>query len=304
MDGIINIDKPGGVTSHDVVREVRGVFPGVKVGHSGTLDPLAEGVLPLCLGRATRVVEYIMAQRKTYRAEVVLGIMTETDDAAGTVLRRAAVPRLERDEVEGILRKFSGTITQKPPLYSAVKHRGKPLYYWARRGEEAPRRERSVTIYRLEMSDFQADRAPHLTLRVECSKGFYIRTLAADIGQAIGCGAHLHALVRTAVGPFRLENAVSPAEVATLAEKGAFAEFLLPVDAALNCYPALQLDATNILALKHGRTVVYESSPLPGQADCIPVLRVYDGNACFKALARLKRDGAVYKLTTVKYLSD
>ncbi len=318
MDGIVVVNKPYGATSHQVVQSVRRTVPPVKAGHSGTLDPIATGVLPVCLGRATRIVEYIIDHPKTYRAAVTLGKTTDTEDSAGRITGFSQVPGLDREQVEEILAGFKGKIEQLPPLYSAVKYRGKPLYRWTRSGKEVPRKPRLAEIYRIELLEYNHDREPQLVFDVVCSKGTYIRTLAVDLGKAIGCGGHLSSLVRLAVGPFVLENAFSMDQIAELSNRGRLDEIVEPMDTALRLMPALYLEEELINALKNGQSIyledresldppkinnglsykVKERTDLEGAK-----ARIYDRANNFKAIGRLEKSGEGFRVKTLKYLA-
>ncbi len=300
MDGIIVVNKAGGVSSHQVVQSVRNLFPGVKIGHSGTLDPMATGVLPVCLGKGTRLVEYIIELPKKYRASVTLGKTTDTEDATGIVTCTESVPPLEMKEIEAILASFKGEIEQLPPLYSAVKYKGKPLYHWTRKGEEAPRKIRKANIYAIKLLDYKPDREPHLTFEAECSRGTYIRTLASDIGKKVGCGAHLSALTRLSVGPYLLSDAFSLEQLSELAEQDKTEQFMQPLDSAVKQLPKITLEPGDIEALKCGRTV----RTLPEMESMIAedeTFRVYGRDNSFKALARLIRTEQGAMIKTVKY---
>jgi tRNA pseudouridine55 synthase len=247
MDGILNADKPRGLTSHDVVDRVRSVAGTRRVGHAGTLDPMATGVLLVCVGRATRVAEYLMASPKTYRARVRLGVTTDTYDAEGTVVEERPVD-VDRRAVERALDRFRGPVLQVPPMYSALKRGGRRLYNLARQGVTVEREPRPVEIHRLELVEWAS---PGLVLEVTCSPGTYVRSLAHDLGREVGCGAHLTGLVRLASGDFRLEDAVG---IDTLTRER-LPSLLLPLDAALGRYPALHLDEEAAQAVRSGRAV-------------------------------------------------
>lgn len=297
MDGIIVVNKAGGVSSHQAVQSVRKLFPGVKIGHSGTLDPMATGVLPVCLGKGTRLVEYIIELPKKYRASVILGKTTDTEDATGIVTSTESVPPLEKKEIEAILESFKGEIEQLPPFYSAVKYKGKPLYHWTRKGEEAPRKIRKAYIYDIKLLDYKYDREPQLTFEAECSRGTYIRTLAADIGKKVGCGAHLSALTRLSVGPYLLSDAYT---LEQLAEQDKPDQFLQPLDSAVKQLSKIILEPDDIEALKCGRMV----KTLPEMESIIAedeIFRVYGRDNCFKALARFIRTDQDTLIKTVKY---
>src|SRR5262245_6450868 len=202
MNGVLVIDKPQGPTSFEVVRRVRSALGLKKAGHTGTLDPMATGVLPVCLGEATKVAGLLTEGDKAYDAVIRLGVETDTQDAEGKVLAERPVPALDRAALEGALQRFRGTFTQVPPMYSAVKVSGKRLYELARAGEEVPREGREVTVHELLLRDFSS---VELTLSVRSSKGFFVRTLAHDLGQALGCGAHVEAMQRAALGEFSIQ---------------------------------------------------------------------------------------------------
>lgn len=249
MNGFLNIKKPAGLTSHDVVARVRRlVGKGVKVGHAGTLDPAATGVLPLALGHATRLIEYLVADtHKGYVGLVRLGVRTATDDAEGEPIASAPVPTLEDAQIEAAVAGLRGNILQVPPIYSALHHDGKRLYELARAGQTVELAPRPVIIYSLSW-----ERAGDDTLRitVECGKGTYIRSLARDIGAALGCGAHLAALERTLVGAFRIEDAATLDEL--LAEPARLPTLLLPPELAVAEWPAAQLDETGAQRVRNG----------------------------------------------------
>ncbi|QDE89109.1 tRNA pseudouridine(55) synthase TruB [Myxococcus xanthus] len=249
MDGVLVIDKPTGPTSFDVVRQVRSLLRLKKVGHTGTLDPLATGVLPLCLGEATKVAGFITEGDKAYDATVRLGSETDTLDAEGQVTAQAPVPSLTPALIESALARFRGTFDQVPPMYSAVKVGGKRLYELARAGEEVERAARQVTVYELVLRDFSAER---LQLSVRCSKGFFVRTLAQDVGRALGCGAHLEALRRTASGPFTLAQALPLADVPELLKEGALASRLMTMSHALVELPEVRVGAADAKRVSHG----------------------------------------------------
>ncbi len=224
MDGILNIDKPPGRTSYSVVAMVKRLSGERRVGHAGTLDPAASGVLPVCLGQATRVVEFLMATTKVYRADVELGVATDTYDATGQVTFRADASGIAIARLEDALEPFRGAIRQTPPMFSALKHRGQPLYQLARAGVSVERRSRAVTIHRLELISWQP---PVAVLEIECGKGTYIRSLAHDLGQSLGYGAHLKNLVRTRCGIFDIRDAVSLPKLEEALQRGYWGDFSL-----------------------------------------------------------------------------
>jgi len=279
IDGILNLDKPKGKTSFDVVALVRRLSGERRVGHAGTLDPGATGVLLVCLGQATRLIEFLADTTKIYRAEIELGIATDTYDAAGKVTRRGDTSSLTREQVEAVASSFSGSIEQIPPMYSAVKHQGVPLYRLARAGVEIPRKARRVELYRLEVVDFQP---PLLTLEVECSKGTYIRSLAHDLGQKLGCGAHLRNLVRSKSGPFHIRDAVSVSKLEDAFRQGRWSELLYPMDMAVQHLPSVTVGDDVERDIVNGRPVALAQ----GEAVSGELLRAYTKDGRFIALLR------------------
>lgn len=247
--GFLNIDKPLGLTSHDVVARIRRKTDLKRVGHAGTLDPLARGVLIVCLGGATRLSEYVMASTKRYRAVIQLGAVTSTYDAEGEIIRHSDPSAVSREQVVACLSSFIGTIDQIPPMYSAVKRGGQKLYALARQGIKLELEARSVRIDGLELIDWSP---PQFTLDVVCSAGTYIRSLAYDIGEALGVGAHLAALTRTASGAFHLADAVT---LDSFLESSAWESHLIDPLRALSDWPTIPLQAADCLALQQGRPI-------------------------------------------------
>jgi len=254
MNGFLIVHKPTGMTSHDVVNAVRRLAGTRRVGHAGTLDPLATGVLVLALGAATRLVQFIDGSDKTYRATLRLGETTTTYDAEGDVVEHRPVT-VDQAAVEVTLADFRGAIEQIPPMYSAVKVKGQKLYKLARQGKEIERAARPVTIHRLDVLDWAL---PDLTIEVVCSAGTYIRSLAHDVGQALGCGAHLTALTRTAAGDFRLEDSHTLEALDALAQAGRLAEVLLPPETALAALPVVVLTPEQEQAVRFGQTLTLD----------------------------------------------
>ena len=232
-NGILIIDKPTDWTSHDVVAKLRGILHEKRIGHAGTLDPMATGVLPVFVGRATRGVEFFEHAEKTYDTVLLLGRTTDTQDVTGTVLAEKAV-HLSPADMERVLPRFRGEILQVPPMYSALKVNGKKLYELARKGQEVERQPRPITVFELTNLGFDGTR---LSLRVKCSKGTYIRTLCQDIGEALGCGGCMEQLTRTRVGSFLLEDSLKLDEIEHLRDEGRIAEYIVPVEEALAGYP-------------------------------------------------------------------
>ena len=257
IDGILILDKPAGISSNRALQDVRHIFKARKAGHSGSLDPLATGILPICFGQATKFSSYLLNASKRYRACCKLGQTSSTGDAEGEIMTLAEVA-VSRQEIVRVLEKFNGDIEQIPPMHSALKHNGKRLYELARQGKEVERKPRQVRIHQLELLSFED---AHLVIDVHCSKGTYIRTLAQDIGEALGCGAYLSQLRRTAVAPFWEEHGYSLDHLRVLAGHGMdkIDALLLPVSAALSDFPALILDDSSCLDLQCGRVVRMEA---------------------------------------------
>ncbi len=250
VDGVLLLDKPVGPSSNAVLQHIKRLLGATRAGHTGTLDPLASGLLVIGLGEATKFCGELLDADKVYEASLKLGERTATGDAEGRVLERREV-KVAREQVLEALERFRGPIEQLPPMHAAIKHQGRPLYSYARSGEAVPRTPRRITIHRLDLEEFGGER---ITLRVECSKGTYIRVLAEDIGAALGCGAHLAALKRTGVGSFRLDGAIGmqALEVLPSAER---ARRLLPSEALLGRRPRLALDAQPAAKFRQGQAV-------------------------------------------------
>ncbi len=259
MNGWLLVDKPDGVSSHDVVQSARGWLRQRRVGHTGTLDPLATGLLVLCLGAATRLSEYLLGQSKKYRALVRLGQTTDSYDADGEVTTTQAVS-VNRAELTVALHGFRGVIEQIPPAFSAIKSAGQRAYKLAREGKPARLPARIVRIEQLSLIDFEA---PDVTLELACSAGTYVRSLAHDLGQVLGCGAHLAALRRTAVGPFALEHAHTPAELEAAFRAGRGERHVLSPGAALSDWPEIRLRGEDVRSLQHGNAVTVPGSIAP-----------------------------------------
>jgi len=258
MNGILNINKPAGWTSHDVVAWVRRLLKVKRVGHAGTLDPMATGVLLVCVGQATRVAEYLMASPKSYRAQVRLGIVTDTYDIEGDIIASAPVPDLTRATLRDALAPFVGATQQTPPAFSAIKQDGVPLHRRARRGEAVQLTPRPVIIHRIEILGWQK---PLLDLVVDCDPGTYIRSLAHDLGQVLGCGATLAGLIRTHSGDFTLEQALTPDAFALEAASGRIAGHLHPLEAALRRFTPVAIAAAEVEALRQGRAIPCAALP-------------------------------------------
>lgn len=281
MHGFLNIDKPSGPTSHDVVAQLRRITRQRRIGHAGTLDPAATGVLVVALGQATRLIEYVQDQtHKRYQAVVQLGRTTDTDDAEGTLVGEAAVPDVTAEQLQALLHEFEGEVLQVPPMYSALHHEGQRLHELARAGVTVERAARPVQIEWITVLHWAT---PLLTLDVRCGKGVYIRSLARDIGERLGCGAHLSALRRTEVGRFHVDASVALELLA--AQPHQLAERLLPPETAVADWLRLDGDADTERLLRNGM-------PIPRRADAMRA-RAHASNGSLLAL--LRADGPFWK---------
>lgn len=288
MNGIVNINKPKGFTSHDVVAKLRGILHTKKIGHTGTLDPDATGVLPICIGRATKVADMLTATNKEYVAEVTLGAETDTQDASGQVINSAEVVVTEEEILEA-LPKFLGEIYQIPPMYSAIKQNGKKLYELAREGKEVEREPRRIEINEIEVLAFDLANN-RFTMRVACSKGTYIRTLCQDIGRELGCFGHMSELLRTKSGRFGITEAYTLSEVEDMMNK-ADLSFLQPIDKVFEEYPAICITDDKADRVCNG-VKVRVSGLSEGS-----VYRVYDQKNNFLTISRAE-DGRLTILKT------
>ena len=281
MNGIVIIDKPQGWTSQDVTARLRRVFNTRRIGHGGTLDPMATGVLPVFVGRGTRGVEFFEHAEKTYETVLQLGITTDTEDITGTVLTRQAA-QVSREELETALEKFRGDIMQIPPMYSALKVNGQKLYDLARKGKEVERQPRPVTIHKLELLEYGADQ---VRLLVHCSKGTYIRTLCKDIGESLGCGGCMAALKRVSAGSYTIDEAVP---LDTLLEEEHPEKYLRPVDSLFAAYPQVTLTPNQEKRCRNGNSFSVTMDP--------GTYRAYSENGEFLMLAKVD-DGV---MSTIK----
>ena len=302
MNGVLNIYKEAGFTSHDVVAKLRGILKQKKIGHTGTLDPDAEGVLPVCLGNATKLCGLLSDKEKTYEAVLLLGQTTDTQDVSGTVLDTAPVTAGEEEIREAVLG-FLGDYDQVPPMYSALKVGGKKLYELAREGKEVERKARRVRILVLEIHEI---RLPEVSFSVTCSSGTYIRTLCQDIGERLGCGGCMKSLLRTRVDRFQVEDSLRLSEIEELAREGRIGESLISVDEMFPAYPKLRMKE----AADH---LVYNGNPFSGddarfsapeklQKEAAPgeQVRVYDSSGNFVGIYRRQEDGQGLSYRPVK----
>ena len=283
INGIVLLDKPAGISSNRALQKVRGIFQARKAGHTGSLDPFATGMLPICLGEASKTAAFMLEAGKRYRATARLGVATSTGDVEGEVIQTCPLPDLNPDKLARSLQQFMGEIEQVPPMYSALKHEGKPLYEYARAGIVIERPARKVFIHHLDVVNWQS---PDLTFDVHCSKGTYIRTLAEDIATALDCCAHLVELRRIYVEPFDQFPMVTLEQLQDAREKDGLQEHLLPVDIGLPEWPQINLDLIQQGKFKHGNHVFIPVDGLaPGK------VRVYGPEEYLLGLAELASDG-------------
>lgn len=287
VHGILLLDKPAGMTSNQALQAVRRLFDAARGGHTGSLDPMATGLLPVCLGEATKVSGFLLGADKHYRFTVRLGESTDSGDADGVTVESRPVGDIDRDTVERTLARFHGEIHQIPPMYSAVKQGGQPLYRLARRGIEVEREARPTTIHRLELRAFDGR---DLDLEVTCSKGTYVRTLATELGQALGPGGHVVALRRTGAGPFSDACVIGLDRLRAVAAEGgqeALDELLLPIDAGLRDWPAVEMNGDIADFMRQGQAVQVPGAPACG------TLRLYDRDRGFFGIGEIRDDGRV-----------
>lgn len=288
VSGILLLDKPPGISSNAALQQVKRLYNADKAGHTGSLDPLADGMLPVCLGEATKIAGFLLDADKEYRAVCRLGVTTTTGDAEGEVLEEKPVPVLSPRTVEPVLQMFRGEIRQVPPMYSALKYQGQPLYKLARRGQQVERQARTVTLKRLTLLSFQENR---LELEVRCSKGTYIRTLAEDIGARLGCGAHLVSLRRVLTEPFEEAGMVGMEQLSRAAERGmeALDGLLLSPDSALSGLPEVSLGQDTAHYFRQGQPVWIPGVPVEG------LLRIYsrESGQAFLGIGQVLEDGRI-----------
>ena len=287
VDGILLLDKPAGLTSNAALQKVKRLFRARKAGHTGSLDPLASGLLPICLGEATKVSGFLLDADKHYWVSCRLGVRTATADAEGEVLETRPVDAVTEKRLREVMEDFRGAIEQIPPMYSAVKHRGQRLYALARQGVEVEREPRRITIHALELLEF---RLPLAEIAVHCSKGTYIRTLMEDIGEALGCGAHVADLRRLGVGPYSASGMVTlEALEERLAGEGerALDSLLLPLESGLSQWPDVRLTGDAAFYLRQGQPVLVPHAPTAG------LVRLYEGQRRFLGVGEILDDGRV-----------
>jgi tRNA pseudouridine55 synthase len=284
VDGILLLAKPAGLTSNAALQETKSAFGAAKAGHTGSLDPIATGLLPICFGEATKLSGFFLGADKRYHAIFQLGVATETGDSEGAVTGQSVVA-VDDDDIERVMERFRGDFEQVPSMYSAIKKGGKPLYELARQGIEVEREARPVTVFSLEWQRLEGDR---LAVDLHCSSGFYVRSLADDVGTALGCGAHVEALSRTAVGTFKLEDAVPLEKIKEL--RGRYAELdalLIPGDQGLEHLPGVTLSTDAAYYLVRGQPVRAAELPRSG------LVRLYAAEAGFLGVGKVLGDGRV-----------
>lgn len=283
IHGIVLLDKPVGISSNRALQRVRGIFQARKAGHTGSLDPFATGMLPICLGEASKTAAFMLEAGKQYRATALLGEATTTGDVEGEVIQTCQIPDIDPEKLSQSLQQFRGEIQQVPPMYSALKHEGKPLYEYARAGIVIERPARSVFIHHLEVLDWQP---PRLTFDVHCSKGTYIRTLAEDIATALGSCAHLVELRRMVVEPFGDFPMVTLEKLQEAKDTGGLPAMLLPIDVGLADWPRVDLDSIQCSKFKHG-----QQFPVPDGESSIGKVRVYGPAGHVLGLAEITSSG-------------
>lgn len=287
VNGILLLNKPVGLTSNEALQRVKRLYWARKAGHTGSLDPLADGLLPICFGSATKISGFLLDADKRYRVRIRLGVTTTTADSEGEVVETQSTDGVDEAVVYGVLEQFRGDILQLPPMYSALKHKGERLYSLARKGIEVEREPRPVHIHALDLASCELQ---ELILDVHCSKGTYIRTLAEDIGKALGCGGHVVALTRSVVGPFDGVDMVHLETVEKLTAAREFAQMeqlLLPVDSALQAWPELQLSNDAAYYLQQGQAVLVPKAPTEGW------VRLYTSDHRFIGAGQIQDDGRV-----------
>lgn len=284
ISGILVLDKPAGLSSNGALQHVKRLFNANKAGHTGNLDVPATGLLPICLGEATKVSAYLLDSDKTYRARCKLGVTTTTADAAGEVVSTSDVPELSEADLKKAFEKYTGEIEQVPPMYSALKQEGKRLYELAYKGIEVERKARNITVYSIKLNELSQD---EFEMEVACSKGTYIRTLAEDIGKELGCGAHILTLRRLEAGPFQESQMITPEKLQEAAEVGLeqLDELLLPMDSALNHLSEVQLAKDVSYYLCQGQAVTVSGLPEQGR------LRIYDETGGFIGIGEVNDAG-------------
>ena len=294
LDGILLLDKPLGFSSNEALQQIKRMYNAQKAGHTGSLDPLATGLLPICFGEATKISAFLLDSDKSYLTECQLGVRTSCGDSEGEVVERKDVPDFSLEQINDVLQHFVGEISQIPPMHSALKQNGVPLYKLARKGIEVEREARKVTIYSIDEVVLSGDK---LSFMVRCTKGTYIRTLVEDIGEKLGCGAHVTALRRADVGVFHLKNAVDFDVIKQLRDEKSFAamdEYIMPMQQALVEWPGLELTNDAAYYLRQGQPVLVPRAPTDGW------VRLFEKEGDFLGVGQILDDGRVAPRRLVK----
>ena len=294
VNGVLLLNKPIGLTSNKVLQKVRWMFDANRAGHTGALDPLASGVLPLCFGEATKFSQYLLDSDKYYRSTYTFGIKTETGDSEGAVVAQQDASTLSRQQIEDQIQNFVGEIDQVPSMFSALKHNGQPLYKLARQGIEIDRPARRISIHEYQITDFRPGPNPQVDVQVHCSKGTYIRSLAEDLGDALGCGAHVSALHRYRAGPFDEQQTVSLEALAALKEQDAIDQLdslLLPVDTAVSDRPMIEFNEIMAGYFQLGQEI--SANKVFKQAQEGDIVRVFREGGAFLGIGTVTKDGKI-----------
>jgi tRNA pseudouridine55 synthase len=294
VNGVLLLNKPIGLTSNKVLQKVRWLYDANRAGHTGALDPLASGVLPLCFGEATKFSQYLLDSDKYYRSTYTLGVRTTTGDSEGEIISQQDASKITRQQVEEKIKDFQGEIDQIPSMYSALKHNGQPLYKLARQGIEIDRPARQITIFDYRIIDFRSGDNPEVDVEVHCSKGTYIRSLAEDLGEALGCGAHVSALHRFKAGPFDETQTISLDQLEKLKEQGAVEQLdqlLKPVDTPVSDFSAVEFDDITARYFQLGQAITSNKAFHQGQEG--DIVRVFREDGAFLGIGILTEDGKV-----------
>ena len=294
VNGVLLLNKPIGMTSNKVLQKVRWMFDANRAGHTGALDPLASGVLPICFGEATKFSQYLLDSDKYYRSTYTLGISTETGDSEGEIILKQDASKITQQQLEDKIKNFQGEIDQIPSMYSALKHQGQPLYKYARQGIEIDRPARQVTIFDYHITDLRLGTNPEVDVEVHCSKGTYIRTLAEDLGKALGCGAHVSALHRFKAGPYSEDQTVTLEELEKIKDHGTpeqLDQLLKPVDTPVSEYPVVEFD--NIIAGYFQLGQAISSNKVFHQEQEGAIVRVFREDGVFLGIGTVTEDGKV-----------
>ena len=298
IHGVINIHKEKGFTSHDVVAKLRGIVGQKKIGHTGTLDPDATGVLPVCLGKATKLCDMLTDKNKTYETVMLLGKVTDTQDISGAILNESPTDRLDEETVKETIQSFVGDYMQVPPMYSALKVNGKKLYELAREGVEIERKARPVTILGIEIKEMNL---PRVRMEVSCSKGTYIRTLCHDIGEKLGCGACMEELIRIRVSRFKLEDSLTLSQVQELKDSGDLEQILVPIDEMFSDYDAITLKEEFMSFVYNGNTFMPKHVKQYIELVDGKMVRVYDDKGNFIAIYKFIKEKYIFKIEKMFY---